>query len=122
MKYILVIDDDSTILSLLSEYLLNLGHAVEVAHNGDDGIKLFNNDHNFDLVITDINMPTLDGNEVARLIRNSNKPETPVIAITGSYNDIINRELFNFVLLKPFNLDSLKDIIISCKGKVTHSK
>lgn len=122
MKYILVIDDDSTILSLLYEYLLHLGYTVEIAHNGDDGIKLFNNGIHFDLVITDINMPILDGNEVARFIRNSDTPETPVIAITGSYHDIINRELFDFVLLKPFNMDSLKDIIITCKGMGTHSK
>jgi len=113
MKNILVIDDESSILSVLYEFLTKLGYSVKIAHNGDEGIKLFNNEYNFDLVITDIDMPILDGNEVARYIRNSNKSETSIIAITGSYNNIIDRELFNFIFPKPFSLDSLKNAIRS---------
>ena len=68
MKHILAIDDDEAILSVLHELIEDLGYDAKVAHNGEEGLELYNNGHNFDLVITDINMPLLDGNEVARHI------------------------------------------------------
>ena len=118
MKNILIIDDESTILSVLYEYLTGLGYFVKVAHNGDEGLRLFNDGYDFDLVITDINMPILDGNEVARHIKNSDQPEIPLIAITGSYNNIVHEGLFDFILPKPFKLSLLKDKIKSYEGMV----
>jgi len=57
----------------------------------------------FDLVISDIQMPNMDGNEVARYIRNSDKSATPLIAITGFPGDL-QKEMFDYSLIKPFSL------------------
>jgi two-component system capsular synthesis sensor histidine kinase RcsC len=65
----------------------------------------------FDCVITDINMPGMDGYELADRIRKLGKPDTPVIAITGYAENGINSKLFNASLLKPFKLRSLVDVV-----------
>jgi CheY-like chemotaxis protein len=104
---ILLIDDDSQILTSLREALTHVGYEVEVACDGDEGIELIDSGHNCDLVITDITMPRVSGNAVARHIRSSDRRDTPIVAITGFGEDAIERELFNSVLEKPFKLDVL---------------
>ena len=81
-----------------------------VAHDGVEGIQIYNNGFNFDLVITDINMPEMNGNEVAKYIRASHKPDTPILAASRSPYGI-EKEYFNFVLIKPFKLENLLDIL-----------
>lgn len=83
MHRILVIDDEPNIRSILSGLLNDLGYDVEVADDGEKGIKLLDEMGDFDLVISDIRMPNMDGNEVARYIRNSDKSELPLVAITA---------------------------------------
>jgi DNA-binding response OmpR family regulator len=107
MGHILLIDDDCQILTSLSQALKHVGHEVEVACDGDEGIELIDSGYNCDLVITDITMPRVNGNAVARHIRSSDRQDTPIIAITGFGEDAIERELFNSVIVKPFKLDVL---------------
>jgi CheY-like chemotaxis protein len=88
------------------------GYKVEVASNGRDAVRLFDRDRiEVDLVVTDINMPDMSGNDVARHIRNSPKPETPIIAITGTVGEIDDPNLFNTILNKPFKLSALGKVI-----------
>ena len=61
----------------------HLGHEVEMACDGDEGIELIESGYKCDLVITDITMPRLNGNAVARHIRSSDRQDTPIVAITG---------------------------------------
>jgi CheY-like chemotaxis protein len=112
MARILVIDDEYQTLNSLGQALTHFGYEVEVAHDGDEGIEVINNGYNCDLVITDINMPRMNGNAVAKHIRSSDKPDTPIVAISGLCDDI-NGELFNFVLMKPFKLEALIQVIRS---------
>lgn len=112
MKQILVIDDDRWILKSVLQFLTHLGYKVEGVGNGQEGLSLFSNGLPFGLVITDIKMPGIDGNDVARCIRNSDKRDTPVVAITGSSDDV-NRELFNLIIEKPFKLSTLAEAITS---------
>jgi CheY-like chemotaxis protein len=65
MERILVIDDEAGILYSVSEIFKYSGYEVEVAHNGEEGVRLFSIAHSFDCVVTDINMPKMNGNEVA---------------------------------------------------------
>ena len=104
MNHILVIDDHDTILKFLRKVLTDLGYEVKAAHDGEEGIKLVNDGHNFNLIITDINMPRMDGNAVAEYIRSSENPDTPIVALTGCSPDDIKRDLFDFLLMKPINL------------------
>ena len=110
MDDILLIDDDERVLDFLWQFLIRTGYGVKIARSGEDGIDLFNNNFNIWMVITDIRMPGMDGNEVAKHIRKSDKSDIPIVAITGSGDDA-NRELFNAVLEKPFKLETLIDII-----------
>ncbi len=107
MKRALVIDDDEKIISLLIIMLEEEKILVESASNGDDGIKKYN-DGNFDLVITDLSMPKCTGNDVCKHIRNSNRPHTPVICITGTPWGLPENH-FDLVIQKPFSIETLLD-------------
>lgn len=112
MKQILVIDDDRWILKSVQQFLTHLGYRVEGVGNGQEGLSLFSNGVPFDLVITDIKMPGIDGNDVARYIGDSDAPDTPVVAITG-FADDVNGELFSRIIEKPFKLSTLAEAINS---------
>jgi CheY-like chemotaxis protein len=79
MRQILIIDDDKSIRSILSMFLKEFGYDVKTAASGEEGIELFKRIADLDLVITDIRMPGIDGNEVAKIIRNSEKSELPLV-------------------------------------------
>ena len=111
MMNVLLIDDDESITNLFEKYLTRIGYNVVATNNGGDGLYNFNNGHNFDVVITDIDMPGLNGNDVARLIRESKKKTIPIIAITGSDMLDIQYDLFNEVLTKPVRLQTLSEMI-----------
>jgi CheY-like chemotaxis protein len=113
MAHILVIDDDEGILNSVDKMLTYLGHDVKIAHDGQQAIELMLKIQAFDCVITDLNMPGMDGNEVADHIRKSAKPDTPVIAITGDTESKIRSGSFNASLLKPFKLKSLVEMVES---------
>ena len=83
MCSILVIEDEKNILNLLQEVLTLSGHKVEVAEDGLIGIQKFN-DGNFDIVITDVRMPKLDGRGVVQHIRNSHRKSISIIGISGT--------------------------------------
>ena len=110
MALILVIDDQSSIRTILAMVLKELGHEVKLAEDGQKGIELLNGPNEFDLVITDINMPNKDGNEVARHIRKARCPTVPVVAITG-FPEEAERDLFDYTITKPFRLENFRDTV-----------
>ena len=63
------------------------------------------------MVITDIDMPGLSGNDVAGLIRRSKKGSTPIIAITGSEMYEVQTDLFDRIYQKPVKLKDLSGLI-----------
>ena len=107
MSSILVVDDDSSVLDVMSEMLRLEGHEVSVAANGRDAVeKVFN--EVFDLVITDLIMPEKEGLETIADIRRKFS-ELPIIAISGGGrvgpNDYLETARFigaNTTLAKPF--------------------
>ncbi len=64
----------------------------------------------FYLIITDINTPNNDGNEVARQIRNSHVSGIPVVAIT-TLPEEADSEFFDFKITKPFMLGELREAV-----------
>ena len=110
MHRVLIIDDDDAIVALLEAIFTRLGYEVSTAYDGKEGIELFNGTHNFDMIVTDITMPRMDGNEVARRIRSSDKADVPIIAMSG-YDNKADKELFTLSIEKPFHLQALKDVI-----------
>jgi two-component system chemotaxis response regulator CheY len=81
-KRILTIDDSKTIRDMLKLTLLDAGFEVLQAVDGQDGVDVFGKEP-VDLVITDINMPKMDGYEVIRHIRGrSEHKSTPILVLT----------------------------------------
>jgi two-component system response regulator VanR len=111
MSTILVIDDEKGILQLMHQALTTYGHNVETANNGQEGIRKFDAGC-FDIVITDIRMPVIDGNGVVAHIRKSEKQSIPVIAISGT-PWLPEADNFDMVLPKPFPLKQLIESIRS---------
>ena len=116
MHNLLIIDDEDIIINLLHDYFSHLGYSVVTAKDGSEGIDLFNTSPNFDLVITDINMPGIDGNAVAKSIRLSQRTKVPIVGMSG-YNDKAEGELFDFMLAKPFNLKDLMTVVKTIEGE-----
>jgi len=111
MSTILVIDDEKGILQIIRQALTKFGHNVETAEDGKEGIQKFD-DGIFDVVITDILMPGIDGNGVVQHIRKSPRQSIPVIAISGTPWQLESND-FDMVLPKPFPLKTLVDSIRS---------
>ena len=81
MARVLVIDDDEMARTLVKRILVGVGHQVEEALDGAEGLQLFGKSPP-DLVLTDINMPGLDGHDVIEAILELHA-EVPIIAISG---------------------------------------
>ena len=106
---VLVIDDEQSLLKLFSKILKNAGFLVETAINGYEGLEKFHAKH-FDIVITDILMPGMQGNDVANHIRNSKRPPTAVIGISGTPWKLSKHD-FDSILPKPFSPGTLLSTI-----------
>src|SRR5215211_4454278 len=78
---ILVVDDDPAMLELMNLQLGYEGFDVSTADGGEKGLKLAEGNH-FDLVLTDLHMPDLDGMEIVRRVR-ERAPDTEIIIISG---------------------------------------
>ena len=115
MLNILVVDDESAVSEVLQQILIRLGHCAEIASGGHEGLRMFDS-RVYDLVITDILMPGIDGNGVARHIRGSDRPYTPIIGISGT-PWLLEGSMFDFVIPKPFNIQALTSAIDSVMGK-----
>ena len=109
MSAILIIDDDNMLLNMAKQALIKFGYDVETAENGKEGIQKFDNG-SFNLVITDMCMSHIDGNGVARHIRNSDKHQTPIIGISGT-PWLFNVNSFDAVIPKPFTIKVLIDSV-----------
>jgi len=111
MSTVLVIDDEKFVLDIVKIALTKYGHDVETAADGRQGIEKFD-EGSFDLVITDIRMPGVDGTGVADHIRRSRRQWTPIIAISAT-PWLIGDKLSDFdsILPKPFTLQTLVDTV-----------
>ncbi len=106
-KKILIIEDDLDIAELIRLHLSDLGHKLQVCHNGDTGWMVYRKNH-FDLVILDIMLPGLDGLEICKRIRSDNQQYTPILMLTSKTTEldrVLGLELgADDYLSKPFSL------------------
>jgi len=102
---VLVIDDDPMICGLIKSYLSCEKYAVDTAENGSTGIEKIDA-FNYDLIITDIKMPGISGDQILFHVRNSRNHSLPVIGISGT-PWLFENKPFDAVLEKPFSLKTL---------------
>jgi two-component system cell cycle sensor histidine kinase/response regulator CckA len=106
---ILVIDDDNKVRAALVEMLRVLGYKVEEAASGRQGIEKIEKE-SFELVLTDLSMPEMDGWAVASEVRRR-WPDIKIVLITGySSKDCLfeeNHSLLNDMISKPVRLEEL---------------
>jgi DNA-binding NtrC family response regulator len=110
---ILFVDDDTTILSLVEEYLTAFDYKISVVDNGLSAIELIE-DKDFDVVFTDFKMPDINGLELLAMIKEY-RPLTEVIIVTGhgtmeSAIQAMKYGSYDYIQ-KPFKLDVLKILI-----------
>jgi CheY-like chemotaxis protein/nitrogen-specific signal transduction histidine kinase len=108
-KKVLVADDTKLNLVLMSRLLEKHGLSYDLVGSGDDALELFEKQP-YDLVITDIHMPGMDGSELTRQIRNNADPLKASIPVVGFTGDLSDRDKdfyadlgINGVLGKPFS-------------------
>ena len=97
---ILLIDDEEQIVSMEQQMLENLGYEVTARTDSTEALKEFSQQpQNFDLVITDMTMPQMTGDELAQKLLNI-KPDIPVILCTGFNEDITEEKALSMGIQK----------------------
>ena len=111
--HILLIDDEVIALSNLTHVFEKEGYRVTACKDGESGLAAMNKEE-FDLVLTDLRMPGIDGMDVLKHIHETS-PNTPVIMITGhatldSAVDAMKAGAYHYIS-KPFRLDEAREVV-----------
>ena len=112
-KKVLVVDDEQNSREGLSKILTKEGYKVHIAEDGEKALQEAE-DYKFDLIITDLRMPDMDGIEVLKKVREKNK-NIGVVIVTAygevnSYLTAMNLGAFEY-LNKPIHLEELRRVI-----------
>jgi len=118
-KKVLVADDTKLNLVLMSRLLEKHGLSYDLVGSGDDALEMFEKQP-YDLVITDIHMPGMDGSELTRQIRANDDPLKASIPVVGFTGDLSDRDKdfyanlgINGVLGKPFSEKEFLSVLVS---------
>ena len=118
---LLMIDDDTGLCELLSEYLTAQGFEIQSVHDGEQGLKLAQA-NDYALILLDVMLPTLDGFEVLKQLRQTKL--TPVIMLTAKGEDfdrIFGLELgADDYIPKPFNHRELLARVKAITRRIEH--
>ena len=117
---ILTVDDSASMRALLMNSLTQQGHKVIQAEDGRDALELLaRSDDQFDIIVTDINMPRMDGYELIKSLRETEQyRDLPIIVLSTENSEPKDARAAGATgwVVKPFNADQLE---ISLR-KVTH--
>ncbi|CAD6881790.1 Chemotaxis regulator - transmits chemoreceptor signals to flagellar motor components CheY [Methylomonas albis] len=115
---VLLVDDSEFSLKYLTKVFENIGiYQIVTAHDGNQGLQIFNQQY-FDLVVTDYNMPKMDGLELVDHIRNHpERGSVPILMVTSEQNlsrlAAIEKSEVSAILDKPFEATSIKRLLIN---------
>ena len=112
-RQVLVVDDNQAVREVVSRTLSFLGYDVTPAGNGLEAGTLFLTG-SYDLVITDLQMPLMNGWELSRLIK-ERSPKTPVMVISGACDEKhwekTNMRCVDAMIQKPFKLKEIEGTV-----------
>ncbi len=110
---ILVAEDNKAFRDLVSKVLAFMGFEVAVAGNGVEALSLFI-ERSFDLVLTDLEMPIMDGWGLTNFIK-ERSPSTPVVLMTGADRGSVLKKVksapIDSVIFKPFSLSDFQNTV-----------
>ena len=123
---ILIVDDEPMMLEMNADMLTSLGYTTLTASNGQEGLDQFLAGSGLiSLVITDINMPVMDGPTMIQEIRKS-RPEIPIIVVSGLSKKEHHRDGTGLddleILRKPYSTDQLLALVESNIGSTPPAK
>jgi CheY-like chemotaxis protein len=115
---ILVVDDEQLIREMLGEYLLDSGYSVLIAEDAEEALALYKNSAgSVDVVITDLGMPKMSGEQLFIKLREID-PSASVIISSGyldgrTRNSLLSKGVFG-VLTKPYRLNEIQALVGDC--------
>lgn len=114
-KKILIIDDEPAIVFFLSELLSNMGHIALKVNSGEEGLRLLDSEAPVNLIITDLKLPGVSGQEVIRKVRENHLyDDVPIIIITGSPFREANfpgKDSYQALVNKPFEIEDFLKLV-----------
>jgi CheY-like chemotaxis protein len=109
------VDDDTGLLQLYSAFLREKGLEVETAENGFEALEIFVKNR-FDVVLTDVQMPTMDGIALAHEIRRL-EPDTAIVLMSGDAgNESRAKPIADRFMGKPFALGRMHKLVVDMVG------
>ena len=121
-KRVLVVDDQTPVRELVAAVLASDGHSVETARDGADALRLLDSSKRYDLIVSDLKMPGLDGPSLyLELTRRWPDTRPHLLFISGfvdspEYSGFLRGTQVQ-VLLKPFAVDDLSRAVSGLLGQ-----
>jgi len=115
---ILVVDDNNVLLIVISKMLSRLGYEVSSADSGENGLRIILKNR-FDIVLSDYEMPGMDGIAFACSIKKSS-PRTRVVIMTGAGKETVfsrKSTAVDEVISKPFTLEEIDETFQNLSSK-----
>jgi len=118
-RHILVVDDNALAGKTLCQQLTSWGSICSNAVSAEHALEILSIPNNMEMVLTDLRMPTMDGIQLAEIIR-TNNPDIRLVLLNSLGNKLPENEskLFDAVINKPIRYQGLYNVIISQFGKV----
>lgn len=113
MSHILVVDDEQSSRTLLSEMLTSAGHQVVRADEGEQALDTLKRRSDIRCVVTDLRMPVMNGLRLIRTIREAGDT-IPIVAVSGANADqLLLAEDYgaNAILFKPLDREKVLDVV-----------
>ncbi|MFH2034979.1 MAG: sigma-54 dependent transcriptional regulator, partial [Candidatus Zixiibacteriota bacterium] len=119
MANILVIDDETKMTYLVESALSDAGYSVTSVNYPEEALKLIDK-HSYDIIITDLSMPKIDGSKILEKAKEKGDSEVVIMTAYGTVESAVNamkKGAFDYIV-KPFPMDEL---VILCK-KIEHQR
>jgi DNA-binding response OmpR family regulator len=117
LRRVVVADDEIHILDLLTCILEDQGYAVIAASNGESAYRAVL-EHNPALVMSDVMMPGLRGDELCRRLKESPTTATiPVVLVTSLPTTNFDYDCADAFIAKPFDIDHVESVVVQLVGR-----
>ena len=112
----LIVEDNIPAAEIMTIFFERNGIISETAENGQIGLQMYlEKPLKYDVIFLDLEMPVMNGYEMAKRVRESGTPTSgtiPLAAMSGTYTaDVMGEGIFNYFLKKPFKIHCLTGII-----------